>query len=108
MQHSHHLEARFIELETSLTEKQASDFKSLEQDMEDFVYYEANEAAKVQLSTSEFHEAVSEAVAQELNITSREELKEMTQFVRLQMKLSKNAPETSQDILREHEVEIGL
>jgi hypothetical protein len=33
---------------------------------------------------------------------------EMKKFVRGQMKMAKDAPETSQDVLREHEAEIGF
>jgi hypothetical protein len=78
--------------------------------MQEFACYEASDATSNLFSYSEsmFREAFSDAVAQELDVTSREELREMTKFIRLQMKLSNDAPETSQDVLREHEVDIGL
>lgn len=76
--------------------------------MTELVYEEASEAAQYLLSTSEFADAIRDAVTQELNVTNCDELVEMTKFVRQQMKLAKDAPETAQDVLREHEVEIGL
>lgn len=110
MWHSEHLDKRLHNLETSIAEKQASALDILKDDMEEFACGEAAEATRdlFLYSDSDFYERFSMTVARELDVTSREELRELTKFVRLQMKLARDAPETSQDILREHEVEIGF
>lgn len=74
--------------------------------------YEISEATEELLSTPKFSEiirdAIRDAIAQELNVPDCDELVEMTKFVGAQMKLAKEAPQTAQDVLREHEAEIGL
>lgn len=108
MQPSNRLQTRFCELETSLKEQQTSRLQIMEQDIAADIEYEANEAVDDVLFTERFAEAVSHAVTQDPDVVCDEELMEMKKFVRAQMKLAKDAPETSQDVLREHEVEIGL
>jgi hypothetical protein len=108
MQYSEYLDERFREMEESLTNKQNRDLDILRQDLEADAAYMATEAADDVLYTEKFAEAISHAVARDPDIVCDEELTEMKKFVRVQMKLSKDAPETSQDVLREHEAEIGL
>ena len=111
MQYSKHLEKRLRNLETSIASNRTINYDILRENIEEIVYDQVNEAikpAKNLLSTSDFAGAVSDTIAQELNVSDCGELREMTEFVRLQMKMAKAAPETSRDILREHEVETGL
>jgi hypothetical protein len=108
MQHSEYLDERFREIEESLTNKQNKDLDILRQDLEADAAYMATEAADDLLSGEEFAEAIRHAVDLDPDIVCDEELVEMKKFVRVQMKLSKDAPETAQDVLREHEAEIGL
>jgi len=68
----------------------------------------AMDTAEEALFGERFAEAISHTVSQDPDVVCDEELMEMKKFVRAQMKLAKDAPETSQDVLREHEVEIGL
>ena len=76
--------------------------------MEEFVRDEASAVVNELISYSGFAESIREIVTRDFNVTNFDELAEMTKFVRQQMKLAKDVPETSQDILREHEAEIGF
>jgi hypothetical protein len=68
----------------------------------------ASGAADDLLFDERFAEVISKAVAQDPDVACDEELVEMKKFVRGQMKMAKETPETTQDVLREHETEIGL
>ena len=89
------------------------DLDNLREEMSSLVYHEteeANEAINTLLSTSDFDNfdnAVRNIITQDFNVMNCDELVEMANFVRLQMKATKDAPETAQDVLREHEAEIG-
>ncbi|KAH0285974.1 hypothetical protein M436DRAFT_84979 [Aureobasidium namibiae CBS 147.97] len=107
-EHEGHLDKRFSDLETSLREEQNSRLQIIEYDIAADIEYEANEAVEDILFGERLAAAISNAVAQDPDVVCDEELMEMKKFVRAQMKLAKDAPETSQDVLREHEVEIGL
>jgi len=80
--------------------------------LEETIGYTTDNAFEDLLSSSKLSEvirdAIRDAIAQELNVPDCDELVEMTKFVGAQMKLAKEAPQTAQDVLREHEVEIGL
>jgi hypothetical protein len=80
----------------------------LKGDVEQLVYETATEAADDLLFNERFAEAIGNAVTQDSDVACNEEMVEMKKFVRGQMKMAKDAPETSQDVLREHEAEIGF
>jgi hypothetical protein len=103
-----YLEERLCELEVSLTAKQDLEIDMLKGDVEQLVYETATEAADDLLFTERFAEAIGNAVTQDPDVACNEEMVEMKKFVRGQMKMAKDAPETSQDVLREHEAEIGF
>lgn len=102
-----YLEERLCELEVSLTAKQDLEIDILKGDVEQLVYETATEAADDLLFTERFAEAIGNAVTQDPDVAYNEEMVEMKKFVRGQMKMAKDAPETSQDVLREHEAEIA-
>ncbi|KAH0254817.1 hypothetical protein KCU91_g17801, partial [Aureobasidium melanogenum] len=102
------IEERLREMEVSLTSKQNENFDILQEDIEGDIYDTATEAAENLLLSTKFAEAISNAVVQDPDIICDEELIEMKKFVRRQMKVAKDAPESSQDIIREHEAEIGF
>lgn len=106
--YSEYLEERLHELEVSLTTKQDLEIDMLKGDMEQLVYETATEAADDLLFTERFAEAIGNAVTQDADVACNEEMVEIKKFVRGQMKMAKDAPETSQDVLREHEAEIGF
>lgn len=107
IQHSNQIEERLREMEVSLTDKQNENFDILQEDIEGDIYDTATEAAENLLLSTKFAEAISNAVVQNPDIICDEDLVEMKKFVRRQMKAAKDAPESSQDIIREHEAEIG-
>ncbi|KAG9642815.1 hypothetical protein KCU64_g12010, partial [Aureobasidium melanogenum] len=102
------IEERLREMEVSLTDKQNENFDILQEDIEGDIYDTATEAAENLLLSTKFAEAISNAVVQNPEIVCDEELVEIKKFVRRQMKVAKDAPESSQDIIREHEAEIGF
>ncbi|KAG9518862.1 hypothetical protein KCV07_g5275, partial [Aureobasidium melanogenum] len=102
------IEERLREMEVSLTDKQNENFDILQEDIEGDIYNTATEAAENLLLSTKFAEAISNAVVQNPDIICDEDLVEMKKFVRRQMKAAKDAPESSQDIIREHEAEIGF
>ncbi|KAG9588415.1 hypothetical protein KCU77_g8730, partial [Aureobasidium melanogenum] len=102
------IEERLREMETSLTDKQNENFDILQEDIEGDIYDTATEAAENLLLSTKFAEAISNAVVQNPEIICDEEMIEMMKFVRRQMKVAKDAPESSQDVIREHEAEIGF
>jgi hypothetical protein len=106
--HSEYLEERLHEFEVSLTAKQDLEIDMLKGDVEQLVYETATEAADDLLFTERFAEAIGHTVTQDPDVACNEEMVEMKKFVRGQMKMAKDAPETSQDVLREHEAEIGF
>lgn len=108
IQHSNQIEERLREMEVSLTDKQNENFDILQEDIEGDIYDTATEAAENLLLSTKFAEAISNAVEQNPDIICDEDLVEMKKFVRRQMKAAKDAPESSQDIIREHEAEIGF
>lgn len=95
-------------MEVSLTSKQNENFDILQEDIEGDIYDTATEAAENLLLSTKFAEAISNVVVQDPDIICDEELIEMKKFVRRQMKVAKDAPESSQDVIREHEAEIGF
>ncbi|KAH0369257.1 hypothetical protein KCU65_g3490, partial [Aureobasidium melanogenum] len=102
------IEERLREMEASLTSNQNINFEILQEDIEGDIYDTATEAAENLLLSTKFAEAISNAVEQDPDIVCDEELIEMKKFVRRQMKVAKDAPESSQDVIREHEAEIGF
>ncbi|KEQ65734.1 uncharacterized protein M437DRAFT_81587 [Aureobasidium melanogenum CBS 110374] len=102
------IEERLCEMEVSLTSKQNENFDMLQEDIEGDIYDTATEAAENLLLSTKFAEAISNVVVQDPDIICDEELIEMKKFVRRQMKVAKDAPESSQDVIREHEAEIGF
>ncbi|CAD0114455.1 unnamed protein product [Aureobasidium uvarum] len=102
------IEERLRVMEASLVEKQNENFDILQEDIEGDIYDTATEAADNLLFSARFAEAISNAVVQDPNIACDDELTEVKKFVRRQMKVAKDAPENSQDVLREHEAEIGF
>ncbi|KAK6003814.1 hypothetical protein QM012_009585 [Aureobasidium pullulans] len=105
---SEQIEERMHDMETALTDKQNVNFDILQDDIEGDIYDTATEAVENLFVSEKFAEAISNAVEQHPDIVCDDELIEMKKFVRRQMKVAKDAPESSQDVLREHEAEIGF
>lgn len=95
-------------MEASVTDKQNVNFDTLQHDIEGDMYDTATEAVENLFASERFAEAINDAVERDPDIICDDELIEMKKFVRRQMKVAKDAPESSQDVIREHEAEIGF
>lgn len=99
-------------MEASLTDQQNENFNTLQRDLEGDICDTATEAVENLFTSERFddaiNEAINDAVERDPDILCDDELIEMKKFVRRQMKVAKDAPESSQDVLREHEAEIGF
>lgn len=95
-------------MEASLTDRQDVNFDILQDNIEGDLYDKATEVLENLLASDRFAEAINDAVVRDPDIVCDDELIEMKKFVRRQMKVAKDAPESSQDVIREHEAEIGF
>ncbi|THZ63381.1 hypothetical protein D6C86_03211, partial [Aureobasidium pullulans] len=95
------LEERLVDIKSSLESRQDDKFYQLRYDIEGDMYDIAHDATSDCIgSTLEAH--------RDVGFDDDDEWMEIKEFVLRQMKAAKDAPESSQDILREHEAEIGF
>lgn len=89
-------------------ENQNTKLVEMENDLDSQVWDVAYDAVDEALTGEKFNDAVRDALACNPDIFLSDEMIEVRDHVLAQIKAEKNAPESSQDVLREHEAEIGL
>ncbi|THW73120.1 hypothetical protein D6D19_05925 [Aureobasidium pullulans] len=102
------LEERLVDIKSSLESRQDDKFQQMRYDFEGDMYDIANDAADGLLEPEQLREAMSVVFESRPETVFGEKWMEIKEFVLRQMKAAKDAPESSQDILREHEAEIGF
>ncbi|THX44863.1 hypothetical protein D6D10_00191 [Aureobasidium pullulans] len=102
------LEERLVDIKSSLESRQDDKFQQMRYDFEGDMYDIANDATDGLLEPEQLREAMSVVFESRPETVFGEKWMEIKEFVLRQMKAAKDAPESSQDILREHEAEIGF
>jgi hypothetical protein len=108
MQCRNDLEERLVDIKSSLESRQDDKFQQMRYDFEGDMYDIANDATDGLLEPEQLREAMSVVFESRPETVFGEKWMEIKEFVLRQMKAAKDGPESSQDILREHEAEIGF